>query len=201
MSQTPPGWYPEPAGGMRWWDGTQWTEQRAAAAPDSPLADGGPDVSGAPGVARTAPRRSHLPLIWGGIAFVAIAAVAVVVVVLTRGDDDGPARTIDAFIAATNEADCARAVQFLTSDRREDSSTDEDCQATDDEGNVLKIAFTADEVTVDDGTATVHGHLRDTAGTYQPETWDDVVFTLVQEDGAWAIDDLAFPDDEDVVVE
>lgn len=21
----PPGWYPDPAGGVRWWDGTQWT--------------------------------------------------------------------------------------------------------------------------------------------------------------------------------
>jgi hypothetical protein len=25
----PPGWYPEPAGGgMRWWDGVQWTDAR-----------------------------------------------------------------------------------------------------------------------------------------------------------------------------
>jgi hypothetical protein len=22
----PPGWYPDPTGGVRWWDGTQWTD-------------------------------------------------------------------------------------------------------------------------------------------------------------------------------
>jgi Protein of unknown function (DUF2510) len=27
----PPGWYPEPVGtGVRWWDGTRWTEHRHA---------------------------------------------------------------------------------------------------------------------------------------------------------------------------
>ena len=31
--QTPPGWYPDPQGaGQRYWDGRQWTEQRAPAA-------------------------------------------------------------------------------------------------------------------------------------------------------------------------
>lgn len=186
MSQTPAGWYPEPAGGMRWWDGTQWTEHRAAA----------PGAPGSPVVAAPTTRRSHLPLIWGGIAFVAIAAVAVVVVVLMRGDGDGPTRTIDAFIAATNEADCATAAGYLTSELRADSATEEDCQATDDQDNPLQVAFAAGEVTVDGETATVHGRLRDTTGTYQPAEWDDIVFTLVQEDGAWVIDDLAFGGDE-----
>jgi Protein of unknown function (DUF2510) len=25
----PPGWYPDPPGGQRYWDGSQWTDQRA----------------------------------------------------------------------------------------------------------------------------------------------------------------------------
>lgn len=25
----PPGWYPDPPGGQRYWDGNQWTDQRA----------------------------------------------------------------------------------------------------------------------------------------------------------------------------
>jgi hypothetical protein len=31
----PPGWYPDPAGGVRWWDGTQWT----TATPPPPRSD------------------------------------------------------------------------------------------------------------------------------------------------------------------
>jgi hypothetical protein len=31
--QTPPGWYPQPDGRMRYWDGYRWTEQYAAGAP------------------------------------------------------------------------------------------------------------------------------------------------------------------------
>jgi hypothetical protein len=32
---TPPGWYPDPSqpGALRWWDGTQWSEHQAPAAP------------------------------------------------------------------------------------------------------------------------------------------------------------------------
>lgn len=30
-SAVPPGWYPEPGGDLRYWDGTEWTEHRAPA--------------------------------------------------------------------------------------------------------------------------------------------------------------------------
>ena len=29
MTTVPPGWYDDGHGGMRWWDGTQWTEHVA----------------------------------------------------------------------------------------------------------------------------------------------------------------------------
>lgn len=43
MTQTPPGWYPDPSGrgGLRWWDGTQWT-QHVQAMPTSPAVETAP---------------------------------------------------------------------------------------------------------------------------------------------------------------
>jgi Protein of unknown function (DUF2510) len=41
----PPGWYQDPtAPGLRWWDGTRWTEhqQPAVVPPPPPAAPGGP---------------------------------------------------------------------------------------------------------------------------------------------------------------
>ncbi len=40
VAQQPPGWFPDPdgGGGLRYWDGTQWTDQRAPAAPAAPVA-------------------------------------------------------------------------------------------------------------------------------------------------------------------
>ena len=39
MSQQPPNWYPDPdgGGGLRYWDGTQWTENRAPGAAVAPM--------------------------------------------------------------------------------------------------------------------------------------------------------------------
>lgn len=40
MAPLPPGWYPS-GGGLRWWNGSEWTEHRAAAVgpPTAPLSD------------------------------------------------------------------------------------------------------------------------------------------------------------------
>ena len=41
MTTTPPGWYDDGHGALRWWDGAQWTEH--VAEPDSEPAAGQPD--------------------------------------------------------------------------------------------------------------------------------------------------------------
>lgn len=66
-SAAPPGWYPEPdADGLRWWDGTSWTEHRQpATAP--PTTDGGRDRS----------RRAPLLILFGGLAVLVVGGIAV----------------------------------------------------------------------------------------------------------------------------
>jgi hypothetical protein len=75
LSQTPPGWYPDPQDptSTRYWDGENWTENRAPA--QEPLAPTGPQKSG-----------PNLLLI---AIPVAIAVVAVIVILATGGDGDG----------------------------------------------------------------------------------------------------------------
>ena len=53
---TPPGWYPDPwqPGGQRWWDGTGWTQQVAAAQLPPPPIDVGPLIADALSMARWA---------------------------------------------------------------------------------------------------------------------------------------------------
>lgn len=53
MSTTPPGWYDDGHGALRWWDGTQWTEHVQTpdplpAAPAGPLAETAPAIPPAP---------------------------------------------------------------------------------------------------------------------------------------------------------
>jgi signal peptidase I len=76
-----PGWYPDPSqvDTVRFWDGSQWTDQRAPMQPPSPER-GGPS------------RRFWLAL----AAVVAIIAVAVAVVLITRG---GSEKTVSASFA------------------------------------------------------------------------------------------------------
>ena len=38
MPMSPPGWYPDGTGNMRWWDGTMWTEHRQPQQPPLPPA-------------------------------------------------------------------------------------------------------------------------------------------------------------------
>jgi hypothetical protein len=112
-SRTPdPGWYADPGGqGLRWWDGTAWTEHvRADDSTADPTAASG-----------RYPLRYELldrwPLLLG--AAVAIAAVAVAAILLLGGGNGasgGPQEqdvrgTVDGFLTAVangDEQDCER---------------------------------------------------------------------------------------------
>lgn len=102
-----PGWYPDGAGGERWWDGRAWTDQQRPSGPQSTPAPqqygaGGYEQSGygqgaygqgaygqgAYGQAQ-APKRSKGPLIALAAAAVVVIVAVVVTLVLVLGNDDG----------------------------------------------------------------------------------------------------------------
>ena len=55
MTTVPPGWYDDGHGGMRWWDGTRWTEHIAAAEPVQPDAGSSPYWGGEPAAGQPEP--------------------------------------------------------------------------------------------------------------------------------------------------
>ena len=57
---TPPGWYPDPQGVTRWWDGQQWGQAAPAAVPATYQAGGGSDARTMAVLAQVPPIRSGL---------------------------------------------------------------------------------------------------------------------------------------------
>jgi hypothetical protein len=84
MSTTPEGWFPQPDGRQRYWDGQQWTEHFAPGAPDAPasLAAGADAATTAPkaGKAWYAKKRVLIPA--------GIVALLIAIGALGGGGDD-----------------------------------------------------------------------------------------------------------------
>ena len=111
MTTTPPGWYDDGHGALRWWDGAQWTEHVATPDPESSkasraslrqrrpngtvrLRDGAepripaairrliPGANGGAFVAATEPRKSKLWIVWVVIGVVLIGIVVALAVLV-----------------------------------------------------------------------------------------------------------------------
>ena len=86
MATTPPGWYDDGHGGLRWWDGGQWTEQVQTPDPEAPPGDpGAAPAEAAPSgafIAATERGRSKLWIVWVIVGVVLLGVVLLAAVVL-----------------------------------------------------------------------------------------------------------------------
>lgn len=184
-SRTPaPGWYPDPGGqGLRWWDGSRWTDQVRAPEPAEEEVPG------------RYPLRYALLDRWPVLLGAAIVvAAAVVGILLLRGGDGaaGPQEeavqgTIDQFLAAVargDERDCRGFVNTEAPEVREYLRLAEDVPgskstcgfvgATGDRVAALSVADVT--VTGDEATATFEG--------------SPTVLHLSESHGRWVIDGI-----------
>jgi len=184
-----PGWYPNPTGiGLRWWDGTRWTDHVHPA--DSTAAESS--------AAGRYPLRYTLldrwPLLLGGAVVVAAAVVAVVLLTGGGGSGSGDAQeqavtqTVDGFLASVADGDergCERFIDAKAEAMRKylrlargvpgSQSTCGLVGATGDRVAALSV----DKVTLDGDQATV--------------TFDDnpTVIHLSDRGGRWVIDGIS----------
>lgn len=208
---TPPGWYDDRHGSMRWWDGAQWTDQIAPPAPEgAPAPEPVPDAA-------AAPRRSRLWILWvalGGFVLLVIVAAAILVPMLlvaigsasdpaADGDEAAAVDTVELYDEAWREADCT-AYQRATTLALRDAVGYPDCP-----GFVVAAEEFGDSVdeyelevtsvqTLQDGTVSVSTRETYLAVTDEngqpfptPEPAEDLfVYTVIPLDGGWVIDGI-----------
>src|ERR1700682_2359221 len=86
-SQTPPGWYPDPsgAGGLRFWDGSRWTDQYASP-PVPPVAPLPPTYSPPGGSTPPQAMSGCLKVFLVGLAVAAVGAISLVIALVFIGN-------------------------------------------------------------------------------------------------------------------
>jgi hypothetical protein len=183
---TPPGWYDDGHGHLRWWDGSQWTEHTA------PLASQAAPAASAP-VSNPTPARQvehkRSKLVWilpiavllsaliGGLVAIPVA------VQMTKTED--LERTYAAFLVAQRSRDCAALEAVTTQHFREDLFDDRPCSVWAAHPPVATEARLMGAFRIGPfGVVAVEERIMGISGASS-----QAVYMLVHEDGRWRIDD------------
>jgi hypothetical protein len=218
---TPPGWYPDPDGGLRWYDGSAWTEHtRPPAAP--PPSSGGSH------------RGALIAIVVEAVLLVAGGATALVLLLgsddegdekaggdpttettdqttddptdelteeptdePTDGPEDDPADVVQRFVDASLSGDCAVAESFVTDDllRREGGCETEDLGGTDGvDWTVGQPEIHGDTATVPVSVVVTGTPSTDPDGNPLPTSEFALDMGLVVENDEWKIDDFGQPE-------
>jgi hypothetical protein len=209
MTTTPPGWYDDGHGAMRWWDGTRWTEHVAAQdAPPAPAAD-------------PAPAKSKLWIVWVILGAVVLGILILGAVLLSRilsagvgqvglSGDGGPAdadqqaavAAVELYDDAWQDGDCEAYVASTTEGFRAASGLT-DCSAFESEAEAFGSAVEDYEVEVTDVRLEEDAIVVTTTETYTALVDDngepleapaddsiDWVYTVVADGDDWVIGDM-----------
>ena len=191
MSDTPPGWYDDGSGGLRYWDGAAWTEHTAPRYVDPAPALGPQRKAGA-----------WLWLVVGGVAVVLVGVTVGVVLLLSS--HQGPVNKAKAALEMYNSAwlnvDCDALQESTTEAFRYDWGY-EDCSAFEDDATDFDQVNRDYRTTVDD-TSFVSGHVVvTTTESYTDmdgsDFVDHVTYTVVNDGDAWRIDMIDFAGDDE----
>ena len=193
MTTTPPGWYDDAHGSVRWWDGERWTEHVHA-----------PDAAASAPAQKPASKLWILWVVIGvvvlGFIVVAVTVIPLVIGLLAGGgadsDQDAAVAAVQGYDDAWQTADCdeffaVTSADFRTSNELADCETFE-ATSENFQDSVIDYTVAVDDVTTDGDTITV-----DTTETYTDAADEEAGpgsyayrYVLVQDGDAWVIDGL-----------
>lgn len=197
MTQAPAGWYPQPDGTQRYWDGSTWTEhispaagpaaaqpaaQPAAAVEPQPVfaATPAPSAMAVPGPAeplgvapmgmetQTKKRKVWPWLVGAGVLILLlIAAVIVAVVMFAKNVMDGPLQAVDDYDQAWQQVDCAL-IQGATTASFQERNGFDDCATF--EATAQPFSDSLGTYTLNVNSTSIN---NDEATIIADETWTD----------------------------
>ena len=175
---TQPGWYDDGSGQQRYWDGSQWTEHVAGAAP-------GASASGmTPGAA--APKKRRVGM-WIGIGIGAVVLLCgggiAAIVALAVNATSGPRDTVNAMFDALEDGDCPAVYSHLGDEMTYGLTEAEFCGENEMEPIDVSHSVTSTSVTNGEATVRVKATIGEGLSAMEGE-WD---YFLVKEDGTWLV--------------
>lgn len=179
---TQPGWYDDGSGQQRYWDGNEWTEHVAGAAPTA----GGPAAT-VPGAATPKKRRVGM---WIGISIGAVVLLCgggiALLVALVFNATSGPREAVDDVFDALEKGDCTALYSHLHSDLTGGLSEVEFCAdgttPTEVSHSIKSVSVENDRDAVVRVEATIGSGMSGSDGV-----WD---YILVKEDGEWLLREI-----------